>query len=171
MEEVRAEVVVVDGALSLVYWILGDLGSIRIPAVSPGGRADALWSHTCCEAFVARPGDPGYRELNLAPSGQWQSYGFCGYREGGTPLAAAAPRISCRLAADRLVLEAWIPGDWLPSGTDLRLGLAVVLEDLDGGLSYWALRHPSGRPDFHWPDAWIGAIHRPATRTPPPPGR
>jgi len=113
---------------------------------------------------VAGEGDPGYRELNLAPSGQWQVYGFCGYRKGGAFLAAAAPGIGCRQAPDRLVLEARIPGDWLPPGPDLRLGLAVVLEDRDGGLSYWALHHPLGRPDFHWAGAWIGAIQRPAAR-------
>jgi hypothetical protein len=24
-----------------------------------------------------------------------------------------------------------------------------VIETLDGSLSYWALRHPPGKPDFH----------------------
>ena len=31
----------------------------------------------------------------------------------------------------------------------LTLGLAVIIEEASGGLSYWALAHPSDRPDFH----------------------
>jgi hypothetical protein len=31
----------------------------------------------------------------------------------------------------------------------LALGLSVVVEEVDGGMSYWALAHPPGRPDFH----------------------
>jgi hypothetical protein len=30
-----------------------------------------------------------------------------------------------------------------------RLALSAVIEDVDGGLSYWALVHPSSKPDFH----------------------
>ena len=44
----------------------------------------------------------------------------------------------------------------------LRLGLCVVIEELDaalseafsGAFSYWALRHPAARPDFHHPDGF-----------------
>jgi hypothetical protein len=33
--------------------------------------------------------------------------------------------------------------------TDLQLALAVVLEDQHGVISYWALNHAPGNPDFH----------------------
>jgi hypothetical protein len=29
-----------------------------------------------------------------------------------------------------------------------------VIEAADGSLSYWALRHPPGKPDFHHRDAF-----------------
>ena len=45
-------------------------------------------------------------------------------------------------------------GIFLPQGRPLRLGLSAVVEDVDGILSYWALRHPSGKPDFHHTDAF-----------------
>ena len=32
------------------------------------------------------------------------------------------------------------------------LGLSAILEEADGTISYWALAHPPGRPDFHHPD-------------------
>ena len=37
----------------------------------------------------------------------------------------------------------------VPAGRSLRLGLSAVVEEYDGMLSYWALRHPPGKPDFH----------------------
>ena len=36
----------------------------------------------------------------------------------------------------------------------LRVALCVVIEELDGALSYWALAHPAPRPDFHHPDGF-----------------
>jgi len=34
------------------------------------------------------------------------------------------------------------------------LAVSAVVEDRDGVLSYWALRHPPGEPDFHHPGAF-----------------
>jgi hypothetical protein len=34
------------------------------------------------------------------------------------------------------------------------VALCVVIEELDGALSYWALRHPAPRPDFHHADGF-----------------
>jgi len=36
----------------------------------------------------------------------------------------------------------------------LSLALSAIVEDDSGKLSYWALRHPPGEPDFHHPDAF-----------------
>jgi hypothetical protein len=35
-----------------------------------------------------------------------------------------------------------------------RLGLSAVIEGAAGELSYWALAHPPGRPDFHRADCF-----------------
>jgi hypothetical protein len=53
--------------------------------------------------------------------------------------------------ADRLELTALVPTH--QEGT-LQIGLAAVVEAQDGTLSYWALKHPGGKPDFHHPDAF-----------------
>jgi hypothetical protein len=37
---------------------------------------------------------------------------------------------------------------------ELLIGLAAVIEEKSGTLSYWALRHAPGKPDFHHPDAF-----------------
>jgi len=97
---------------------------------------------------------PGYREFNFSPSSEWAAYAFRGYREGGELEVEIAPGIVVRRTGDRLELDAVIRPVFLPPGRSLRLGLSAVVEDADGMLSYWALRHPPGKPDFHHTDAF-----------------
>jgi hypothetical protein len=37
----------------------------------------------------------------------------------------------------------------------LRLGLAAIVEDKARVLSYWALKHPAEKPDFHHADGFV----------------
>ena len=37
----------------------------------------------------------------------------------------------------------------------LLLGLSAVVEEENGTLSYWALKHPRDKPDFHCPDGFV----------------
>ena len=37
-------------------------------------------------------------------------------------------------------------------GVAIALGLSAVIEEADGNVSYWALAHPPGKPDFHHSD-------------------
>jgi hypothetical protein len=145
-----------DGRLRLRYVLAGDLDRLRIPPQQPPGRADKLWQHTCFEAFVAAEGSEGYTEFNFAPSTAWAAYGFTGYRAGMTQLdLPRLPRIAVERRLDRLALEVEVDLAVLPGGRgDLRLALSAVLEASDGSLSYWALRHPPGKPDFHHADGF-----------------
>src|SRR3954464_8994411 len=52
-----------------------------IPEAAEPTRADELWRTTCFEAFLRPLGEENYREWNFAPSGQWATYEFSGYRE------------------------------------------------------------------------------------------
>ena len=104
---------------------------------------------------------PGYREFNFSPSGEWAVYAFRGYRDSGELEVELAPAIVVRRTMNRLELDAEISRDLLPQGRSLRLGLSAVVEDADGGLSYWALRHAPGKPDFHHPDAFALPLVRP----------
>jgi excinuclease ABC subunit B len=73
------------------------------------------------------------------------------------PSGAAAnpsPRINSWVHPDRFELQAIAYLDGLPAGAAWRLAVATVVEARDGGLSYWALRHPLGPPDFHHPDGF-----------------
>ena len=97
---------------------------------------------------------PAYREFNFSPSSEWGAYAFHGYRKGGALQVELDPAIMVRRTGDRLELDAGVRWDFLPPGRALRLGLSAVLEDADGLLSYWALQHPPGKPDFHHADAF-----------------
>jgi len=153
------------GVLVVTFSLDGTLERLRIPAPRPARIAPALWEHTCFEAFVAMADAPAYHEFNWAPSGEWAAHAFRAYRDG-RPLEdeALAPSIAVRYPEGRLELDAMLRLDHLsPAHSDaaLRLALAAVVEETDGRLSYWALRHPSGRPDFHHADGFALRLERP----------
>jgi len=146
------------GVLDLRFVVIGRIGGLLVPPAAASGRADGLWRHTCFEAFLRAAPDGGYYEFNLSPSTRWQAYRFDGYRTGMRAAdGIAAPRIDVQLDGASLILRATleldgVPG--LPAGAVWSVGLAAVLEEADGGLSYWALAHPPGRPDFHHSDCF-----------------
>jgi hypothetical protein len=149
------------GDLKVTYLLEAELPRLRIPPPRDSRIGERLWQHTCFELFIARR-MPAYHEFNFSPSGEWAAYAFSRYRDGA-PLADQAldPRVAMRIRADRLELEATVPlGHLSPQHTAARLSLAVsaVIEDAAGGLSYWALRHPPGKPDFHHPEAFALAL-------------
>ena len=147
--------------LTVAFVLEGDLSGLRITEPQPSRQVHSLWRHTCCEAFVMAGEGPGYREFHFSPSGEWAVYAFRGYREGGELEGELAPGIVVRRSGDRLELYAEIPPVFLPSGRSLRLGLSAVVEDADGMLSYWALRHHPGKPDFHHTDTFALQLVQP----------
>src|SRR5271166_4797877 len=79
------------------YSLDADMSRVRVPLPGVGGRADALWKHTCFEAFVASADAPGYHEFNFSPSLDWAIYRFSSYREGMSPAQLGrTPEISVR---------------------------------------------------------------------------
>ena len=150
--------------LRVIFRLDGDIRRIRVPSPGAPPIAAQLWRHTCFEAFIAMEGHPAYHEFNFAPSGEWAAYAFSGYRNGG-PLAneELRPHIEVRSSRSWLELESLVRLDSLsavhPRAT-LRVGLSAVIEDNDC-LSYWALRHPADKPDFHDADGFTLLIEPP----------
>lgn len=144
--------------LRLEFVMVGQLDRIAIPDPEIGQRTDELWRHTCFEAFFQlREG--GYAEHNYAPSGNWATYVFDGYRAGMQP-SISMPYLHVERQQERLSLVAYVDLAELPSRPDL-IGLSAVIEEADGTKSYWALAHPPGKPDFHHPDCFV--LQLPAT--------
>jgi hypothetical protein len=146
------------GELAVSFSVEGDLGRLRIPEARAPLFANRLWQHTCFECFVRAHGADAYHEFNFSPSGEWAHYAFERYR-ARAPATAAQFDLAITARSNegtRLDLETCIPLEsFLPQEASgpLDLGLSAVVEDSDGALSYWALAHPAGKPDFHHADA------------------
>lgn len=145
------------GALLLSYQLTGAIGDLRLPAIAAPKRADELWRHTCFEAFVRPAAGEAYTEFNFAPSTQWAGYLFDGYRSGMRTADVVAPRIEVQSTPGHFTLQAKLDLDALPPGP-WRLGFSAVIEETSGRLSYWALVHPPGKPDFHHADCFACEI-------------
>ena len=147
-----------DGILAVHYSLEGDLDRLRVPRPQAPRIAERLWQHTCCELFVANKRSSGYHEFNLGPSGEWAAYAFARYRNGGVLADEQLnPGVTVRHTAGRFELDARVQlGHLSPMhlSAGLSLALSAVVEDDAGKLSYWALRHPPGKPDFHHPDSF-----------------
>lgn len=127
-----------------------------IPQAEEPGRADELWRTTCCEAFLQKAGDSAYREWNFAPSGDWASYDFTGYRAGMAEADVRAPYVRMEDNMTWWALGATIA---VEADAEWRLGLSVVLEEADGTKSYWALEHSNPeKPDFHVADCFVAKL-------------
>jgi hypothetical protein len=156
---ISAQVQLTAGAtLGCHYTLHADMSRVRLTGAGAGHRVDGLWKHTCFEAFVAVDGASGYFEFNFSPALDWAAYHFEYYRAGMTAaVLARAPGLQVRRSGGQLDLTATLhlagtaP---LAHARVLRLALAAVVEEDDGRLSYWALQHAPGNPDFHHPEGF-----------------
>lgn len=137
--------------LLLRYRLEGQMDQIALPAQEVPTRKDELWRHTCFEMFLRSP--TGYYEFNFSPSSAWAAYAFDGYRQGMQALTIAAPSVVVHRTSTELCIEvvASIP----ESEGALNLALTAVIEERDGTISYWALNHAPGKPDFHHPAGFV----------------
>lgn len=150
-----------DGALRFSFDLTGHMADILIPVTpvtipsTTPERADGLWRHTCFEAFISAHGDDAYYEFNFSPGRQWAAYAFSAYRQAEPTIQPNPPEIRVRISADRLQLAATLMPDTLPKTIHesvLDIGLSAVIETTGNHPdrhSYWALHHPTERPDFH----------------------
>lgn len=146
------------GALYLEFVLAGDLACVELAAPCPvPSRADGLWRTTCFECFFRLAGMPGYYEVNLATSGDWNYYRFAAYRQGMREVeTGAAILTSSECHGGTLFMSGRIP---LEAGSStaipMELALCSVLAHGNGELSYWALVHPDEKPDFHHPEGFV----------------
>jgi hypothetical protein len=146
-----------DGQLTLHFMAVGESGAIRWPSPGAVRRADELWRHTCFEAFVAPMQGDAYYEFNFAPSRGWAAYRFDSYRSGMAKADVDAPLIEPKELGSMFSLDVTVnlaPLPELVPWESWRLGLSAVIEAGSDGISYWALAHPPGKPDFHHPDCF-----------------
>jgi hypothetical protein len=126
-------------------------------------RRDNLWRGTCFELFV-RPERGGYVEFNFAPLSAWNAYSFTDWRMGRRPYQPdREPRITdSRLdgnedASGSYHLQVVLSGDLLLLAP-AEVSIVAIIEEEGGKLSYWALAHPPGSPNFHHPDCFVARL-------------
>jgi hypothetical protein len=157
-----------NGRLHLRYRLSGRIRQVALDPPAGTPDTDELWQHTCFEAFFRAGGNEDYAEFNLAPRGRWAAWRFTGYREGkASAREVASPRFSFRKEPERFEFSAFLELGrlaLLAPDKAWRLNLATVIEERNGRLSYWALAHPPGQPDFHDPSCFT--LELPAAGTP-----
>jgi hypothetical protein len=136
------------GLITLRYQVTGDIARIVIPPDAAPRRGDRLWTTTCFELFTRDPGEENYREYNFSPSGQWAAYSFLAYRQQMTQADIWAPTITTSLNGGALTVDVTFVSPRLGAQ---HVGASAVIEEKGGAISYWALAHPDGKPDFHHP--------------------
>ena len=137
MRSVAARVTRTRTELTVAYVVEGDLA--RLQCGTP------LWQHTCLELFIGQHGSRAYDEYNFSLAGNWAAHAFADYRQR---VARDVPRPTVKFGPTGQ-LEARVAAQG-----KLRVGLSAVIEEEGGALSYWALRHAPGKPDFHHADAF-----------------
>ena len=149
------------GALRISWRIAGEISRLRLPAAAMPLRADGLWQHSCFEAFLRADDADSYHEFNFAPSRAWAAYRFTDRRSGRTSPVMTPPAIQDERAADSFGLHAVLPVGELPElarASTIQTGIAAIIEDEHGALSYWALAHAAREPDFHDPATFTLAL-------------
>ena len=151
-------------AVEAEYSLSGDIDKLRIPLATARKRVDNLWQHMCFEVFIAAPGNESYLEFNFAPSGEWAIFRFDSYRSGMNAIDVPPPVITTTRSKNNLLMNVTVDLNNFPdlkNQIDLLLGLSAVIEDNNGALSYWALTHSPGKPDFHHRDCFALTLNRP----------
>ena len=145
----------VQGTFVLRYALRANPSRLRIPTTRSPRHTDELWKHTCFEMFVRKSLDSSaYYELNVSPSTEWALYTFDDYHQNRSPVhPSLPPRVHLTREPDRLHLDVWLDMRDLPHAGGMAF--SAIVEDNEGDLSYWALKHVSPKPDFHHPDSFI----------------
>ena len=146
------------GRIVFRYVLRAQIPRVRIPPPQPVERADGFGSTRVSKPLSWRPARRATTSSISRRRGQWAVYRFeatarefvraprCTAGNLGPPLRRSSRARGGRAPAD---LTAW------QGRPRCKLALTAVVEDDNGTLSYWALKHAPGKPDFHHPDGFV----------------
>jgi hypothetical protein len=150
---VAVEIRMTDGDEMLLTFKVDGAEFLNSQPLLTSERCDNLWTTTCFEIFIQPKDSDAYFEFNFSPSTQWAAYKFDRYREGLSDLAlSVSPHIQ-RGSDDSFIIEVDLDLSDIQN-TELLVAFSAVIEEKDGTKSYWALKHPPGKPDFHHRDCF-----------------
>ena len=141
------------------FVLAGNLGAVALSALNANpARKNELWMATCFEFFLAIKYNPQYWEFNMSPSGDWNVYAMDAYRQVGMREETRIQRLPFEVQkeADGLSLEIAVSLDAIIAREKLiEVGVACVIQSMNGKESYWALVHPRPEADFHARESFI----------------
>ena len=94
----------------------------------------------------------------MSPSGDWNVYAMDAYRQVGMREETRIQRLPFEVQkeADGLSLEIAVSLDAIIAREKLiEVGVACVIQSMNGKESYWALVHPRPEADFHARESFI----------------
>ncbi len=150
--QLAGEAIWKSAVLTLRFALDSPAGALRMPAPTGApARRHNLWESTCFEAFIGRPGERAYRELNLAPNGHWNVYALTDYRENLEEWKAVQElRYALRRSDQHVELTCELDlSGWIAADQALEISLTAVLDHGGTGCSYWAWHHQGEQADFH----------------------
>lgn len=156
--EITGTVELEGAALNVAYQISGAPEQVKAASNHPQPtRKNDLWRTTCFELFMKAPAASEYWEVNLAPSCDWNMYHFTGYRSALQPeLQIADIKITPEVNQTHFTgLRATLPVPPPLLSQPFAMGICCVIEDIEGKLHYFALRHDGVKPDFHNPAGFV----------------
>ncbi len=153
---IRANLAWEDDCLELNFVIDGEIALIDLPeSNSSKERILGLWESTCFELFIKDANSSKYLEFNFSASGDWNCYAFEHYRSDLNeylPMKSSALKMLNKHSKNTYNYQVIIDTTQLPEAFkqvgQRMLGLSAVIK-IGDELSYWALKHPQNKPDFH----------------------
>ena len=141
------------------YVLAGDLGAVALQSLNINpARKDELWRTTCFEFLLAIKNKTQYWEFNISPSGNWNVYLMDAYRQVGMREEVRIKRLPFEVQkeANSISLELAITlNPIIASEKPIEVGVASVIETLNGQETYWALVHPHPEADFHVREGFV----------------
>lgn len=138
-----------------LFTVTGAIQNILVPPPSKNpSRIDGLYKTTCFEVFAANEAGE-YLEWNFSPSGNWCVFSFHSYRNRSKDRVGqeSFSNLQFKATNTQMTLSVELKIDpikeALQSKGPLKIGCTAVIEFLDNKIDYYALRHPSDKPDFH----------------------
>ena len=114
---------------------------------------EGLWKTTCFEFFCGPVFETHYMEWNFAASGYWGNAYLENYRKISHAHHSFVKPLEVNFQTPnkeelKVNVTLCLPNT-LWAGKPLQGHCPVILDHGSGLLSYWAGKHPSGKPDFH----------------------
>lgn len=137
--------------LELAYEWESEL-AVPAPHSKVGSRKIGLWEETCFEFFFAPLSMDCYIEINLTPSGDWNSFHFKSYREAPLREDSEVVLEEFQLKQKSLFARFALPNEL--SKNVLKANPTAIIAHLEGRRRFLAATHSKAKPDFHDPETF-----------------